>query len=94
MEERCTTVGHALELCLHCLTHLRLIVDGEERGLGKVGAVSMVVDADVITRNMALMDYHDHYLSGARSAGVKLRDGFDGIGSWNRRRCIYAIWVD
>ena len=93
VHERRPAIGHALELCLHRRADLRLVVDGDECGLVEVGSIGMVIDADAVTWNMALMDYHDHHWSGARSAGVKLRDGFDCIRSRNCGRRIYTIWL-
>jgi hypothetical protein len=41
-----------LELRLHGLPHLWLIVGGDKSGAVEIGAIGVVIDADIVTGNM------------------------------------------
>src|SRR3989441_1131626 len=54
--EGCTSVGHALELRLHCLTNLRLVVDRNERGAEVIVAIGVVVHTHGVAWNATNRD--------------------------------------
>ena len=55
-KKRSAAVGHALKLRLHGLPHLWLIVDGDKSGAVGIGAVGVVIDANIVASDVTHRD--------------------------------------
>src|SRR5207248_9840463 len=51
---RRSAISHPLQLGLHGLPDTRLVIDRDERSVQKISAVSVIVDAHVVSRDIPL----------------------------------------